>query len=184
MDVKPNDNSAIKKGLLIGIPVLAVILLIVVISIIFNGNKRETEVNKDGEVSLQGVLGNLQIDVPEEFETSKSNDDSYKRYSYSNESDYCYMVMKSTQKGAYDSAKDYLEQNVYIEDVENADKVKEVEINKNKWSKLIIKDDVNKTEQYAILNGNIIYSIEYVISKDSGMCSKKIEKVIDSMKLN
>jgi len=178
-----NGNFDFRKILLVGIPILVVLLLLLIIPSFFK-KEEIIETNKDGEESVRGELGALSIDIADGFETSESNNDNYKRYSLASDTDYCYLVIKNTQKGSYTSAKDYIEKNIYVDDIEKASELKSKEIHKKKWDTVTIDDGISKTVQYAIEETDKIYSVEYVISKDSGVCSKEIEKMIDSMEIN
>ena len=173
-----NDEKEIlekikKKG---GVSNIALIISIVIYSVILIiSYKEEYErisniLNNTGDITEEKVT-NIQYNVPEGF-VNNYESNTYSSYKYTDEENDCNFIIQ-TMNNNYDNEETYLK-NVY-----QANNIESIVINNNTWYYF----NEENTYIYALIYEDKLYTLNYYINIDSGVCSSSLNDLTNSLNL-
>lgn len=162
-----------KKG---GVSNIALIIALVVYLVVFIITfKEEYErisniLNNTGDITEEKVT-NIQYNVPEGF-VNNYESNTYSSYKYTDEENDCNFVIQ-TMNNTYDNEETYLK-NVY-----QANNIESIVINNNTWYYF----NEDNTYIYALIYEDKLYTLNYYINIDSGVCSSSLNDLTNSLNL-
>lgn len=162
-----------KKG---GVSNIALIIALVVYLVVFIITfKEEYErisniLNNTGDITEEKVT-NIQYNVPEGF-VNNYESNTYSSYKYTDEENDCNFVIQ-TMNNTYDNEETYLK-NVY-----QANNIESIVINNNTWYYF----NEENTYIYALIYEDKLYTLNYYINIDSGVCSSSLNDLTNSLNL-
>lgn len=162
-----------KKG---GVSNIALIIALVVYLVVFIITfKEEYErisniLNNIGDITEEKVT-NIQYNVPEGF-VNNYESNTYSSYKYTDEENDCNFVIQ-TMNNTYDNEEAYLK-NVY-----QANNIESIVINNNTWYYF----NEDNTYIYALIYEDKLYTLNYYINIDSGVCSSSLNDLTNSLNL-
>ena len=173
-----NDEKEIlekikKKG---GVSNIALIISIVIYSVILIiSYKEEYErisniLNNTGDITEEKVT-NIQYNVPEGF-VNNYESNTYSSYKYTDEENDCNFIIQ-TMNNNYDNEETYLK-NVY-----QANNIESIVINNNTWYYF----NEENTYIYALIYEDKLYTLNYYINIDSGVCSSSLNDLTNTLNL-
>ena len=162
-----------KKG---GVSNIALIIALVVYLVVFIITfKEEYErisniLNNTGDITEEKVT-NIQYNVPEGF-VNNYESNTYSSYKYIDEENDCNFIVQ-TMNNAYDNEEAYLK-NVY-----QANNIESIVINNNTWYYF----NEENTYIYALIYEDKLYTLNYYINIDSGVCSSSLNDLTNTLNL-
>lgn len=162
-----------KKG---GVSNIALIIALVVYLVVFIITfKEEYErisniLNNTGDITEEKVT-NIQYNVPEGF-VNNYESNTYSSYKYTDEENDCNFIVQ-TMNNAYDNEETYLK-NVY-----QANNIESIVINNNTWYYF----NEENTYIYALIYEDKLYTLNYYINIDSGVCSSSLNDLTNTLNL-
>lgn len=137
-----------------------------------------TEVN-DNNPSISTESG-LYYQVPSGFNKSITEDD-YAYYTYETEIDDCSFSIKKSPNNNYYTPTDYLKSTVYVPEDRLAYGLVTTTFNNTTWGYLYYETSFDKEYNYAMIENNSLYHLKYKIYEDSGLCSTKLDNLVNSL---
>ena len=170
-----NDEDKIlslckKKGG-VSIIVLGIAIVVYLIVFIFTFREEYDDVFNQLNNNTEEIIINLDYTVPSGFKNNYSSD-TYSSYEYIDEYNNCSFIIQKMHN-TYDNEMDFL-YSVYQEG-----NINNITINNNIW---YFFNDKN-TYVYALINDDILYTLNYYINAEDGVCTNYLNELTNSLKL-
>lgn len=173
-----NDEEEIlekikKKG---GVSNTALIISIVIYSVILIiSYKEEYErisniLNNTNDLKEEKIT-RIDYNIPDGF-VNNYESNTYSSYKYTDEENDCNFIIQ-TMNNNYDN------ENAYLENVYQASNIESIVINNNTWYYF----NEENTYIYALIYEDKLYTLNYYINKDSGVCSGSLNDLTNSLNL-
>ena len=162
-----------KKG---GVSNIALIISIVIYSVILIiSYKEEYErisniLNNTNDLKEEKIT-RIDYNVPNGF-VNNYESNTYSSYRYTDEENDCNFIIQ-TMNNNYDN------ENAYLENVYQASNIESIVINNNTWYYF----NEENTCIYALIYEDKLYTLNYYINKDSGVCSSSLNDLTNSLNL-
>ena len=162
-----------KKG---GVSNIALIISIVIYSVILIiSYKEEYErisniLNSTNDLKEEKIT-RIDYNVPNGF-VNNYESNTYSSYRYTDEENDCNFIIQ-TMNNNYDN------ENAYLENVYQASNIERIVINNNTWYYF----NEENTYIYALIYEDKLYTLNYYINKDSGVCSSSLNDLTNSLNL-
>ena len=191
-------NICRKKGGTTVVPVIIFVVFYVIIialltfsTVLISSNKTGTSKNDTNSNKSQKNINdnkyyNLELKIPEGFESEPYNSNNYRTY-YAIELDnyFCSIDIKSDKStNDFSDAKKYLENNAYYSEEDKYSGITEKNINNKTWYFASVEYNNSIHYYYSISDNKRLYIIDYWINDDTNKkCSSMHDEFINSLKV-
>lgn len=184
-----NDNLSKKemiklcrvKGKSIDSKIIIIIILIYLGSIIIL--KTNPKENETIEPKKDNTILKMTYEIPDEFE-NKTYEDYYRYYTYNNDSEMCFITIKTPTQSTYNNAIDYLKETSKADTEYEAKEIQEIKTSNAVWNKLQLENIDSEKEYYALKYYNDIYEVTFESIYNKNICDQYKEKILKSIKFN
>lgn len=180
-----------KGGTNIVVPILLTVILMVfvIIIVVVFFMVYDTSLLDDGYFDSHKKEENIGLtyQIPDYFQAGSYNGDGYYYYSYNDydtDTSCSINVYKRENYSLYQNGEEFLRDDVRSSKNQEVSEIGTQEINQKIWYFITVEDKYSITTTYALVEGDMIYKIEYVIYEDGiSYCKSNQDEFIRSLKV-
>lgn len=172
------------KGKSIDIKIIIIIILIYIGSIILLKTDKKERKLEENLKEKDNIIIKMTYKIPDEFE-NKNHEDYYRYYTYTKDSEMCFITIKSPRQTTYNNAINYLKETSKADTEYKIKENNEVKTSTGAiWNSLLLENDDSIKKYYALKYYNDIYEITFESISNKTTCDKYINSILENIKFN